>query len=191
MAGRRANRDQLHSIPEAGLGPAMRALPLADREFVRLYVDTGNAELAQVEYSGSKAGNGAAVKGSRRRWRPDVAAAVIEESRRRLSFGLPGHIALMEGLARGDGGVDEEGKRLHVPASVRFKATDNLLTLGGLRPKIEVEHHHEHVMTVSEQFAELIRLGRRPEEILANASADEREEILELVRQKDGGYGGS
>ena len=188
MAARKLTSDKLEPVPEAGLGPAMRALSLADREWVRLYVDTGDASLAAVDTDSGSRKEVAKVNACKRRWRPDIAAAVIEESRRRLSFNLPIHVSLLERMANGTA-TEEDGTPIKVPAAVRARVLSNLVALGGLVEKIEVEHHHEHVLTVSEQFAELIRLGKKPEEILVNLPPDEKKKVLELVKKGDGSYG--
>lgn len=165
---------------ETRYGPAMRALSETDRHWVMVYVDTGNATVAEKArgYRGARRGGGVRVAAHHRRRRPEIAAAVLEESRRRLMFNLPQNVKVAEDLAYGRGDP-ELGP---VPYAVRAKMASNLIALGGLVEKIEVEHKVEHVLTVSEQFAELIRLGKRPEEVLMNLPPEEKRRVIELVK---------
>lgn len=92
----------------------------------------------------------------------------------------------MERLAQGESSNEEP-----VPHSVQLRAADRLVAIGGLGEtvKVEVNQKVEHTLTVSEQFAELIRLGKSPEEVLANLPPDEKKQVLELVKRKDGSFG--
>ena len=158
----------------------MLALSEPDRNWVRVYVDTGNATVAEKArgYKGARKGGGVRVSAHRRSQRPEIADAVVEESRRRLRFNLPQNVKVAEDLAYGKG----DGDAGPVPYSVRAKMVSDLIALGGLVHKVEVEHKVEHVLTVSEQFAELIRLGKRPEEVLMNLPPEEKKKVIELVK---------
>lgn len=169
-------------------GPAMLALKPSDRHWVMTYCDTGNGHAAE-RMTGPAAPSAVAarVRAHRKLQRQDISAAVLEESRRRLAFNLPQHSRVVEQLAAGEG-TQEQGP---VPYTVQLNAARHLMAVGGLHEvvKHEVEHKVEVVLTVAEQFAELIRLGKKPEEVIANLPADEKKQVLELVKKKDGSFG--
>lgn len=68
----------------------------------------------------------------------------------------------------------------------RAKVADTILATAGITQV--AEHKVTVEMTISEQWAELIRLGRKPEEVLANLPPEEKAKVLDLVRGKGGLY---
>lgn len=180
---------------EAQLSEEMRGLAPRDRLFVWTYLETGNAAEAEDAVTGGRTaasglpdgrgpGSGLRQGGYARRQRPDIAAAIVAEARRRMSFMLPVSLKVAEELR---GAVDSLGKP--VSQVVRLKAAAWLTEIGGLAAVQRHEHKVEVELTVSEQFAELVRLGRSPDEVLANLPADEKRKVLELVKGKDGSFG--
>ena len=154
----------------------MRALSEPDRNWVRVYVETGNQTSAELARGSQSSRAVAKVNACKRAQRLDISAAVVEESRRRLAYMLPQNVMVMEKIAYGDGDGEP------IPWGVRAKMAAHLAALGGLVEKVEIEHKVEHVLSVSEQFAELLRLGKKPEEVLMNLPPEEKRKVIELVK---------
>ena len=167
------SKNLLPAAARPQLGPAMQQLTAGQRRFVEsAFIIVGGptawARAAGYRDSGK---SGIRVQAHRLRNNPKVIAAMREEAEVRLKIdGVPRAIAgLLEMVENKD-------------HKQRHWAIGAILSRAGLHEVVETKTTVEVEMTVSEQFAELVRLGRKPEEILANLPVDEREKVLTLVR---------
>lgn len=154
----------------------MMALDERRRRFVEAYFElhegTAAAQAAGYADNGK---TGIRVRAHRLLHDEKVLAAMREEARGRYVGLLPKAMQAQQEILLDRGHKD------------RFKASQHIAAAAGIATV--VEHRHEHVLSVSEQFAELIRLGKKPEEVLMNLPEAEKRQVLELVKQKDGSFG--
>lgn len=159
-----------------GEGPALRELNERQRSFVLAYFEVMDA--AKAARMAGYVDNGGSTIRVTAHWlmnHPKVKAAILEIARARYVGLLPKAMQVQEEILS-----DKKHRD-------RFKASQHIAAAAGIAAV--VEHRHEHVLSVSEQFAELIRLGKKPEEVLMNLPEAEKQAVLELVKQKDGSYG--
>ncbi len=157
-------------------GPAMRELTVRQRAFVLAYFEarSGAAAARAAGYSEGASRRNLKTMAYELLRNAKVKAAILEVARGRYVGLLPKAMSVQEEIMNDPKHRD------------RFKAAQHIAAAAGIAQV--VEHRHEHVLSVSEQFAELIRLGRKPEEILMNLPEAEKQVVLDLVKGKDGGY---
>ena len=157
-------------------GPCMLALTEQQRRFVQAFFELRDATNA-ARLAGYKDGGTNAIrqKGYWLTHNQKIRDAIVEYAKV-VNVGL-----IPKALLAREEIIDDRGHK------DRAKVADTILATAGITQA--TEHKVTVEMTISEQFAELIRLGRKPEEVLANLPPEEKAKVLELVKGKDGSYG--
>jgi len=140
-------------VEDADCGPAMAALPPAQRAFVIGKVRHGlnNAEAAKrAGYADGPNGGGAKVTGYRLAHTEAIIAAIIEESKKVLKSEGPNSIRTL---------VEIRDNRKN-EAKDRLKAAVELLNRGGLNAVNEHHHLVEHRLTEEQQDKKILALAR-------------------------------
>lgn len=147
----------------------MQALSPRQRAFCRAAFLGGGNPTSWARLAGYTDNKNGAIRGAAFRLihnkKVRLAMRELAEARLRVE-GLPEAVSAILEITR------DKQHRQRLPAALAILNRTGLHEVVERREEVRVE------LSVSEMFAELITLGKRPEEVLANLPADEREAVL-------------